>query len=54
MRCGYCSESYPRGSSDHRCFLSSRDSVFGNPKKCSKMITAHNVFYFDIESRLET
>ena len=54
VRCGYCSESYLRGSSDHRCFLSSKDSVFANAKKRSKTITVHNVFYFDIESCLET
>ena len=32
------------------CFLSKRDSVFGNARKCSEMINVHNIFYFDIES----
>ena len=53
VRCGYCSESYERGSSNHKCFLSKRDFVFGNARKRSKTINVHNVFYFDIESRLE-
>ena len=53
VRCGHCSESYERGSSNHKCFLSKRDSVFGNLRKRSKTINVHNVFYFDIESRLE-
>ena len=53
VRCGYCSESYERGSSNHKCFLSKRDSVFGNARKRSKTVNVHNVFYFDIESRLE-
>ena len=50
VRCGYCSESYERGSLNHKCFLSKRDSIFGNARKHSKMINVHNVFYFDIES----
>ena len=54
VRCGYCSESYKRGSLNHKCFLSKKDSVFGNKKKRSKTINVYNVFYFDIESRLET
>ena len=33
--------------------MSKRDSIFGNARKRSKMINVHNVFYFDIESRLE-
>ena len=53
VRCGYCSESYERGSLNHKCFLSRKDSVFGNVRKRSKTINVHNVFYFDIESRLE-
>ena len=46
VRCGYCSESYERGSSNHKCFLSKKDSVFGNKKKHSKTINVHNVFLF--------
>ena len=29
------------------------DSIFGDEKKCSPTIHAHNVFFYDIESRLE-
>ena len=53
VRCGYCSASYVKGSQEHKCFLSSKDSVFGNEKKRSQTITVHNVFYYDMESRLE-
>ena len=50
IRCGYCSESYERGSNNHKCFLSKKDSVFGNAKKRSKTVNVNNVFYFNIES----
>ena len=53
VKCGYCSASYIKGSQDHKCFLSNKDSVFGNERKRSQTITVHNVFYYDMESRLE-
>ena len=34
-------------------FLTRSDSIFGNEKKRSNTIHAQNVFYYDIESRLE-
>ena len=53
VRCGYCSASYAKGSKEHKCFLSRKDSMFGNEKKRSRTIAIHNVFYYDMESRLE-
>ena len=34
-------------------FLKKTNSIFGNEKKRSSTIHAHNVFFYDIESRLE-
>ena len=53
VRCGYCSASYVKGSQEHKCFLSRKDSIFGSERKRSQTITIHNVFYYDMESRLE-
>ena len=53
-KCGYCSDFYLRGvSNSHNCFLRRSDSIFGNERKRSNTIHAQNVFYYDIESRLE-
>ena len=54
VRCSFCSASYVKGTQEHKCFLSKRDSSFGNEKKRSQTITIHNVFYYDMESRLES
>ena len=54
VKCGYCSEFYIKGfSGNHYCFLKRTDSIFGDEKKRSATIHAHNVFFYDIESRLE-
>ena len=36
-----------------KVFLRNSDSIFGDVKKRSKTIHSHNVFFYDIESRLE-
>ena len=51
VKCGYCSDYYVKGQ--HSCFLKKSDSLFGDSNKRSKTIHACNVFYYDIESRLE-
>ena len=38
----------------HSCFLKSTDSILANPSSRSSTIKSHNVFYYDIESRLES
>ena len=54
VKCGFCSDYYVRGfSGSHACFLRKSDSLFGDGRKRSKTIHAHNVFFYDIESRLE-
>ena len=53
LKCGFCSDFYLRGSLSHSCFLKSTDSIFGNKSRRSITIK-HNIFYYDIESRLET
>ena len=54
VKCGYCSDFYLQGlSNSHNCFLRRSDSIFGDEKKRANMIHAQNVFYYDIESRLE-
>ena len=54
VKCGYCSDFYLRGvSNSHNCLLRRSDSILGDEKKRSNMIHAQNVFYYDIESRLE-
>ena len=54
VKCRYCSEFYvKRVSNNHDCFLCKTDSIFGNEKKRSTTIHAQNIFYYDIESRLE-
>ena len=51
---GYCSDFYVKGfSGNHSCFLKKTDSIVGDEKKRSSTIHAHNVFFYDIESRLE-
>ena len=54
IKCGFCSDFYLRGTVTHSCFLKKSDSIFGNPNHRSSTIKSHNVFYYDIESRLET
>ena len=54
VKCGFCSGFYLRGTTTHSCFLRPSDSIFGNSSHCSSTIKSHNVFYYDIESRLET
>ena len=54
VKCGLCSDYYVRGfSGSHACFLRKSNSLFGDGRKRSKTIHAHNVFFYDIESRLE-
>ena len=54
VKCRYCSEFYvKRVSNNHDCFLRKTDSIFGDEIKRSTTIHAQNVFYYDIESRLE-
>ena len=54
VKCGYCSEFYLRKvSNNHNSFLRKTDSILGDEKKRSSTIHAQNVFYYDIESRLE-
>ena len=54
VKCGYCSDFYIKGfSGNHSCFLKKIDSMFCDEKKCSSTIHAHNVFFYNIESRLE-
>ena len=38
---------------NHVCFLRGTDLMFGDPKKRSRTIHTHNVFFYEIESRLE-
>ena len=38
----------------HSCFLRKGDSIFGNPNHRSSIMKSHNVFYYNIEGRLET
>ena len=42
-----------KGNSSHSCFLKSMDSILENPSCHSSTIKSHNVFCYDIESRLE-
>ena len=51
--CGFCSDFYLKGNSSHSCFLKSTDSILANSSCRSSTIKSHNVFYYDIESRLE-
>ena len=53
VKCGFCSDFYLKGNSSHSCFLKSTDSILANPSRRSSTIKSHNVFYYDIESRLE-
>ena len=54
VKCGYCSDFYLQGVlNSHNCFLRRSDSILGDEKKRSNMIHAQNIFYYDIESRLE-
>ena len=54
VKCGYCSDFYIMDfPGNHVCFLRCTDSMFGDPTKQSRTIHAHNVFFYDIESRLE-
>ena len=53
VKCGFCSRFYSKESVSHSCFLKQSDSIFGNSSRCSSTIKSHNVFYYDIESRLE-
>ena len=53
VKCGYCSDFYLRGVSNaHNCFLQRSDSILAM-KTRSNTIHSQNVFYYDIESRLE-
>ena len=52
LKCGFCSDYYPKSSSIHNCFLKSTDSVFKNNGP-STTIKSRNVFYYYIESWLE-
>ena len=54
IKCGFCCDFYLRGTVTHSFFLKKGDSIFGNPNHQSSTIKSHNVFYYDIESRLET
>ena len=54
VKCGFCSDFYIEGSSSHSCFLKCSDFIFGNESRQLMMIKAHNVFYYDIESCLES
>ena len=53
VKCGFCSRFYLKGSVSHSCFLKQSDSIFGNSSRRSSTIKSQNVFYYDIESRLE-
>ena len=52
IKCGFCSDYYLKGSTTHNCFLKPSDSLFKS-NQCLTTIKTHNVFYYDIESRLE-
>ena len=53
VKCGFCSGFYLKGSISHSSFLKQSDSIFGNSSRRSSTIKSHNVFCYDIESRLE-
>ena len=53
VKCGFWSGFYLKGSVSHSCFLKQSDSIFGNSSRRSSTIKSHNVFYYDIENRLE-
>ena len=53
VKCGFCSDFYLKGNSLHSYFLKSTDSIFANPSGRSSIIKSQNVFFYDIESRLE-
>ena len=53
VKCGFCSDFYLKGNSSHSCFLKSTDSILVNSSRRSSTIKSQNVFYYDIESRLE-
>ena len=53
VKCGFCSGFYLKGSISHSCFLRESDSIFATSTRRSSTIKVHNVFYYDIESRLE-
>ena len=50
---GFCSDFYLKGNSSHSCFLKQSDSILANSSRRSSTIKSYNVFYYDIESRLE-
>ena len=53
VKCGFCCGFYLKGSISHSCFLRESDLIFANPARHSSTINSHNVFCYDIESRLE-
>ena len=52
VKCGFCSDYYQKRSTSHNCFLRASDSLFKNNRHPT-VIKSDNVFYYDIESRLE-
>ena len=54
VKCSYCSDYYMRGfSGGHACYLKWSNSLLGDSSKRSRMIHACNIFFYNIESRLE-
>ena len=55
VKCGYCSDYQLKGGGGegHSCFLKRGNSIFGGDSHRSSTIHAHNVFCYDIETRLE-
>ena len=55
VKCGYCSDYQLKGGGGegHSCFLKRGNSIFGSDSHRSSTIRAHNVFCYDIETRLE-
>ena len=53
VKCGFCSGFYLKGSISHSCFLRESDSIFASLAHRLSTIKSHNVFYYDIESRLD-